>query len=409
MTADPAPAAAGHGRQVDVAVIGGGQSGLALGFCLAERGVSFAILDASPSAGHVWRGRWDGLRLITPCPYNSLPGTPFPGPPWSFPTKDHVADYLDDYERRHALGVHHGVAVTAVHRDGEAFRLAVSAAGAASAAAPATPALLAGVTAQAVVVATGAFRVPREPGFAADAKLFQLHSASYRNPAQIPHGDVLVVGSGNSGAGIAQDLSASHRVTWSLGRTASAPRQILGRDLFWWAHRLGLTHLPARSWLARRMQQGPDGLIGVTPAELAERHRITLAPRTLGLAGDEATFADGSRRRFAAVVWATGFRPEHALLTPLAAAPRPLLDAHGRPIHRGGLTSVPGLAFLGLPWQRHIDSSLLGGVGRDAGHLADHLARFLTGSRRAPAPSARAAARTGRSPLDRARSTSEAS
>lgn len=384
MTADRPAAAGERGRPVDVAVIGGGQSGLALGFCLAERGVRFAILDASPSAGHVWRGRWDGLRLITPCPYNSLPGTPFPGPRWSFPTKDHVADYLDDYERRHALGVQHGVAVTAVRRDGEAFRLSVAEAAAASAtaaASPAPPAELAGVTARAVVVATGAFRVPREPGLASGATLFQLHSASYRNPAQLPPGDVLVVGCGNSGAGIAMDLAASHRVTLSLGRTGSAPRRILGRDLFWWAHRLGLTHLPARSWLARRMQQGPDGLIGVTPAELAGRYRITLAPRTLGLTGDEATFADGRRRRFAAVVWATGFRPEYSLVASLAAAPRPLLDAHGRPIHRGGLTGVPGLAFLGLPWQRHIDSSLLGGVGRDAGHVADHLVRFLAGSR----------------------------
>src|SRR5690606_33944133 len=117
-----------------------------------------------------------------------------------------------------------------------------------------------------------------------------------------------------------QDLAATRRVTLSLGRTASAPRQILGRDLFWWAHRLGLTHLPARSWLARRMQQGPDGLIGVTPAELAARHRITLAPRTIGLTGDEARFVDGARRRFAAVVWATGFRPEYALVAPLCAA-----------------------------------------------------------------------------------------
>jgi putative flavoprotein involved in K+ transport len=368
---------------LDVAVIGGGQSGLALGYHLARRGLRYSIFDASPSAGHVWRSRWDSLRLITPCPYNSLPGTPFPGAAWSFPSKDAVADYLDEYERRHGLTVHHGTAVREVRRadDGD-FQLALTAAEADTTA-----------TARAVVVATGAFRSPAIPSFARRGHLPQLHSHAYRRPAQLPMGDVLVVGCGNSGAGIAQDLAVTHRVTLSMGRTSRAPRALLGRDLFWWAHHLGLDRLPARSWLARRIQAGPDGLIGLGPEALARRHRFALAPRTLDLEGDQARFADGSRRRFDAVVWATGYRPDYPMLAGLAGAPAaaPLFDGRGAPVHRGGLSSILGLGFLGLPWQRHIDSSLLGGVGRDASHLADDLARHLA--------RARAARATVRAPL----------
>lgn len=357
-------------ERVEVAVIGGGQSGLAAAFHLAERGLRHVVLDASASAGHVWRQRWQGLRLLTPCPYNSLPGTPFPGAAWAFPEKDHVADYLDDYEQRHRLGVRHRTSVQAVRRSAAGvFELELAPAGAPAAAPPRL------VEARAVIVATGPFRAPLLPALAAGCTAPQLHSHHYRSPEQLPPGRVLVVGCGNSGAGIAEQLAASHRVTLSLGRTASSPRALLGRDVFWWAHLVGLTRLPAHWRLARRMQRGPDGLIGASPEELARRHGFELAPRTVAFEGALARFADGTSRAFDAVVWATGYRPDYPLLAPLAAPARRLFDERGRPHHHQGLTALPGLCFLGLPWQRHIDSSLLGGVGRDAAFLARCLAR----------------------------------
>lgn len=361
-------------ERVEVAVIGGGQSGLAAAFHLAERGLRHVVLDASPSAGHVWRQRWQGLRLLTPCPYNSLPGTPFPGAAWTFPEKDHVADYLDDYEQRHRLGVRHRTSVQAVRRSSAGvFELELAPADApATSPATAPPRL---IEARAVLVATGPFRAPLLPALAAGCTAPQLHSHHYRSPEQLPPGRVLVVGCGNSGAGIAEQLAASHRVTLSLGRTASSPRALLGRDVFWWAHLVGLTRLPAHWRLARRMQRGPDGLIGASPEELARRHGFELAPRTVAFEGALARFADGTSRAFDAVVWATGYRPDYPLLAPLAEPSRRLFDERGRPHHHQGLTALPGLCFLGLPWQRHIDSSLLGGVGRDAAFLARCLAR----------------------------------
>ncbi len=343
-----------------VAVIGGGQAGLAAAYHLTRLGLRAIVLDASPSAGHVWRSRWDNLTLLTPCPYNSLPGTEFPAPRWSFPHKDAVADYLDDYERRHHLPVRHRTPVTALARLGERFALD-------------TPAER--LEAQAIIVATGPYRTPAIPELARHASVPQLHSHDYRNPSQLPPGEILVVGAGNSGAGIAQELAASHRVTLSLGRTASSPRRLLGRDVFWWAHTLGLTRIPAHSYLGRRLQRGPDGLIGASAAELAARHRFALAARTVAFTGTRARFADGTSGEFAAVVWATGYRPSYPLLEPLG-----VLEAGGRPRHRGGLTATAGLTLLGLPWQRHIDSSLLGGVGRDAAVLAHHLAAYLRGA-----------------------------
>lgn len=352
--------------RLDIAIVGGGQAGLALGHHLARQGRRFEIFDAAPRVGHAWRTRWDSLRLLTPCPYNDLPGRAFPAPRWSFPHKDEVADYLEDYAAHFALPIRLSTPVLAVRRRGERFALAL----------PDRE-----VEAAAVVIATGPFRKPAIPEFAAAGGLYQLHSSDYKNPLQIPAGEVLVVGCGNSGAGIAQDLAATHRVTLSLGDTASSPRTILGRDLFWWAHTFGLTRVPADSWLGRRMQGGPDGLIGATPEALADAHGLRLAPRLTGLADREARFADDTRRRFDAVIWATGFRPDFGLVE------LPVFDERGRPRHREGVSADPGLCFLGLPWQRRIDSSLLGGVGRDAGFLAAHLARHLAGAHR-PAPAA---------------------
>lgn len=352
----------------DVVIIGGGQSGLALGYHLASRGRRFTILDAGERVGQVWRNRWDSLRLITPCPYNSLPGLAFPAPRWSFPHKDQVADYLERYARMFALPVRLGQRVHALRRAGQRYRVDT-----------ADSALEAPV----VVVATGPFQHPRVPDFAAGADLFQIHSSAYRNPGQLPAGDVLVVGCGNSGAGIAQDLAATHRVHLALGRTGTSPRSLAGRDLFWWAHHLGLPRVTIDSRLGRRLRGQPDGLLGVTTQQIAARG-VTLSPRVTAMHGSTARFADGASRRFDAVVWATGFRPrydwiDHDIGAALGAR---VLDEHGAPVHGRGVSPAPGLYFLGLKWLHCFDSSLLGGVARDAAYLATHIDSYLAGSAR---------------------------
>jgi putative flavoprotein involved in K+ transport len=351
-------------QYLDAVVIGGGQAGLAMGYHLARRGRRFTILDAGPAVGHTWRTRWDSLRLLTPCPYNDLPGLRFPAPAWSFPSKDDVADYLQRYATHFALPVRGDSRVTHVHHEDGRFLVHAT-----------TGSFVAPV----VVAATGPYQEPWIPALARGLgePVVQLHSRDYRRPSQLPAGDVLVVGGGNSGAGIAEDLARAgrgHRVHLALGRTASSPRRVLGRDLFWWARRLGVHHIPADSALGRHMQRQPDGLIGTSPAQLAAAHGIVLRPRVVAAEGDHVGFADGGRQRFAAVLWATGFTPRYDWISGLAS----VLDERGAPRHRRGLAATPGLFFLGLRWQRHIDSSLLGGVGRDAAHLDAAIERHLT-------------------------------
>jgi putative flavoprotein involved in K+ transport len=346
-------------RDVDVVIVGGGQSGLALGYHLARRCRRFVILDTADRVGHAWRARWDSLRLITPCPYNDLPGMSFPAPVWSFPHKDEVADYLERYAETFALPVRLGERVSSVQKGGTGYLV------------KSTTAVY---DSKAVVIATGPFQHPCVPEIAAgaDPSLVQLHSSQYKNPDQLPDGEILVVGCGNSGAGIAMDLSSRRRVHLALGDTGTSPRSILGRDLFWWVHNLRLSQVTIDSRLGKHLSSGPDALIGITPEQIGHLG-VRVGPRLVRFEGQTSCFADGARQRVDAVIWATGFRPRYDFLV------EPVTDARGAPIHRRGVTRAEGLYFLGLKWQYRFDSSLLGGVGRDAAHLAEQITSHLAG------------------------------
>ena len=201
----------------DTVVIGGGQAGLAIGYYLKRQNRRFVILEAGPRVGEAWRGRWDSLRLFTPAKYNGLPGLPFPGADFYFPTKDEVAEYLERYAQRFELPVRLNAKVDALTRRDGRYQLTAG------------PQRL---SAARVVVATGAFRRPRLPAYASelDPALVQLHSSAYRNPTQLPPGSVLVVGAGNSGAEIALEAKASGRRVWLAGRgTGRIPADVLGR------------------------------------------------------------------------------------------------------------------------------------------------------------------------------------
>ncbi|HEX3211424.1 MAG TPA: NAD(P)/FAD-dependent oxidoreductase, partial [Actinomycetota bacterium] len=190
-------------ERFETVVVGGGQAGLATGYHLARLGRPFVILDAGQRVGDPWRGRWDSLRLFTPARYSGLPGMGFPAPAWHYPAKDEVADYLEAYAARFELPVRGGVRVDGLTRLGDRFLVSAGARR---------------FEADNVVVASGAYHHPRVPAFAAELGpgLLQLHSSSYRRPAQLRDGGVLVVGAANSGAEIALELSAGH-ATWLSG------------------------------------------------------------------------------------------------------------------------------------------------------------------------------------------------
>jgi putative flavoprotein involved in K+ transport len=339
---------------LDVVVVGGSQAGLAMAWHLAQQGLRFVVLEAALELGHVWRSRWDSLKLFTPAQYDALPGMVFPAPADTYPTKDPVADYLAAYAAAFDLPVRLNARVTSlVQTDGE---FEVQAAGQT-------------YRAGQVVVATGPFQVPFVPPPAAklDAAVTQLHSAAYRNPQALPEGPVLVVGGGNSGFQIAEELAATRQVDLSIATTyPMLPQRRAGRDLFWWLTRLGLLKVTVDSRVGRRMSRR-DFVIGTNRKRL-ERAGVRFRPRLVDAEGRTVRFADHHLLEdVGVVVWATGYRPDYGWLH------IPGVVREGHVVHRRGVTEVPGLYFLGLSWQHTRGSALLGFVNDDATFLADRI------------------------------------
>ncbi len=347
------------GEHDDVVVVGGGQAGLAIGYQLAQQGREFTILEAAEQPATAWRERWDSLRLFTPARYNALPGLPFPGDPDSYPGRDDVVDYLTEYARRFDLAVQYGSRVRAISRSDGDYLVELEDRS---------------YTASQVVIATGPFQVPFVPPIAdeLDPAVLQLHSTQYRTPGDIPDGPVLVVGGGNTGFQIAAELSGSHEVHLSIGsRQTPLPQRILGRDLFWYLEKTRLIRKSTDTRMGRRLQ-GRDTLIGSSPRALHKRHGVRLQQRAVGASGRSVRFSDGSELDVSAVIWATGFRPDHSWID------APIFDDEGHVVHRRGVTDSPGLYFLGLSWQYTRGSALIGWVGDDAAYIANQVETFHT-------------------------------
>ncbi len=342
-------------QPLDVLVIGAGQAGLSMAWHLNRAGVRYLLVDAAPEIGHSWRHRWDSLRLFSPSQYDGLPGMPFPAEPDSYPNKDDVADFLATYADQNAFPVLTGTRVRRLVPYDGGFMAHTNQ----------------GVLcARQVVVATGPFQVPFVPGVPSgfDASVEQLHSATYKNPDGVAGRRVLVVGAGNSGLQIADELTKAGRdVVLSAGSHPPAlPQRVAGRDLFWWLTRLGLMDKSADSRLARRVRAKGDLVIGTSRRRL-QRSGVGFRPRLMRAEGAVARFADGTETVADTVVWATGFRPDYDWIEADVVGP------DGHVLHREGRTTVPGLWFLGLPWQRTRGSALLGFVQRDAAVLAEQM------------------------------------
>ncbi|MGK5684054.1 flavin-containing monooxygenase [Actinoplanes sp. URMC 104] len=333
---------------MDTVIIGGGQAGLATAYHLRRNGVECAVLDAHPRVGEAWRRRWDSLTLFTPRRFSALPGMVFPGDPDGHPGKDETADYLAAYASRFQLPVHLDTTVTAVRPSADGFVVETN---------------NGTWAARQVVVASGAFHTPRVPAFAERLDVVQVHSNDYRNPAQLPDGDVLVVGAGNTGVQIAGELAAAgRRVTLAYDELGPRlPQHLLGRDIFWWFSALRTMGLSGDSRIGARIR-ATNPIIGTDVRRLLRD--VRRAGRIMDAEARALRSADGTRHPVGAVVWATGFRPSYPWLHV------PVLDDRGAPVHRGGFTAHPGLSFVGLPWQRTRGSAVLGWVGRDAEIIA---------------------------------------
>jgi putative flavoprotein involved in K+ transport len=346
-------------------VVGGGQAGLAAGYYLSRRKIRFVILDASRQIGDTWRNRWDSLQLFTPAKFSCLPGWPMQSRRnWEFPSKDETADYIEAYARKFNLPVESGVTVNRLAK--QAGRYLVSAGDRR-------------LLAENVIVATGPYQKPRVPAFSSklDRDIVQLHSSAYRNPAQLRSGDLLVVGAGNSGAELAMEACRGGHRTWLSGRVTgeetpfrvgSLPDRLV-TPLFWFAgNRLLTTKTPLGRKLRDRSLTMGWPLVRMRNQTL-EAAGIERLPRTVGARDGAPLLEDGRVMRVANVVWATGYEQDFGWID------LPVLADDGRLAQeRGVVASHPGLYFLGNPYLYSPTSALLGGVGRDAEYIVNHLA-----------------------------------
>ncbi|MQA33615.1 MSMEG_0569 family flavin-dependent oxidoreductase [Modestobacter roseus] len=405
---------------VPVAVVGGGQAGLSISWHLVQRGIEHVVLERD-TVGHEWAdARWDSFCLVTPNWQCQLPGWPYAGDdPDGFMLREEIVEYVRGYAASFGPPVHEGVAVTRLAADpAGGYRLTTSAGE---------------LTADQVVLAVGGYHLPVVPPWAGalPAGVVQLHSQQYRNPEQLPDGDVLVVGSGQSGAQIAEDLHLTgRRVHLAVGGAPRIARRYRGRDVVAWLHDMGHYEMPIeqhrdgeaartgtnhyvtgrgggrdidlRQFALEGMQlYGPltgvrDGVLTFAPelaANLDHADRVSENCKDLVDAHIERAGLDAPTEprytpvwtpsveptalpvdRVAAVVWAIGFRADWSWVHV------PVFDGAGRPAHARGVTAAPGLYLLGLPWLHTWGSGRFSGVARDAEFLADRITE-LTGAR----------------------------
>jgi putative flavoprotein involved in K+ transport len=349
----------------EVVVIGGGQAGLSVGYHLQRLGVPFVILDARGRIGDAWRERWESLRLFTPRRYDSLDGLPFPGVANDFPTKDEMADYLESYATRFRLPVRTGARVDRLAREGDRYVVTVG---------------VKRLEARHVVVAMSSYQRGVTPAFATelDPAITQLHSVDYRRPAQLPPGDVLLVGAGNSGAEIAIDLARAGRRVFLSGRDVGQvpfPVQrplirrlllpILFRIVF---HRILTLDTPIGRKVRPSLITGGMPLIRTRGRDLTAAG-VTRVPRMEGVRDGCPLLADGTVQRVSGVVWCTGFQMGQSWID------LPVFDSDGEPIQkRGVVPGQPGLYFVGPHFLYSASSTMIHGIGRDALNVASTIA-----------------------------------
>ncbi|MRX17994.1 MSMEG_0569 family flavin-dependent oxidoreductase [Pseudoduganella sp. FT9W] len=416
-----------HNNHYQVLIIGGGQAGLSLSYLLKQQGVSHLILEKN-RLGHAWRSeRWDSFCLVTPNWQCTLPGFAYQGDdPDGFMVKQQIVDYIDAYIASFGPPALEGVSVTGVSRDANgAYRVDTSAGA---------------YHAEQVVIAVGGYHTPILPADAAQLPVgvAQLHSSDYLNPAQLPAGEVLVVGTGQSGCQIAEDLHlAGRRVHLCVGDAPRVARRYRGKDVVKWLDEMAYYDLPVDKHplgvgvreKTNHYVTGRDGGRDIDLRKFA-LEGMQLYGRYEGLKDGVARFGDDLQRnldgadavylkinasidqhiakhgldapqeapyaplwqppadapttldmgRISAVVWCIGFRTDFRWVD------APIFDQRGYPQHERGVTAQQGLYFLGLPWQYTWGSGRFSGIARDAAYLVEHITAAARPGSAAPVP-----------------------
>ncbi|HWC25658.1 MAG TPA: FAD-dependent oxidoreductase [Solirubrobacteraceae bacterium] len=359
------PARDGVPERVETVIVGGGQAGLATGYQLTRRGRECVVLDADERIGDSWRRRWPTLRLYSPARLDELPGMRFPAPARSYPTAPEMADYLEAYAAELELPVRSGVAVDGLERSGERYLVS------------------AGEQrweADNVVVATGVFRDPHVPDFAADLdpRIRQLHSSEYRGPEQLQDGPVLVVGAAHSGADIAYEVAAGHETVLSGRHTGELPfrcdgpraRYLMPPVMRFVATRVLTVRTPMGRKARAKIRTSGGPLLRYRSPELRAAGVERVLERTVGVVDGMPVLAGGRVVEAANVIWCTGFRNDYGWIRfalPIGEDGFPEQD-------RGAVRGWPGLFFVGLLFLDSFSSMLILGARRDAERVAAQIA-----------------------------------
>jgi putative flavoprotein involved in K+ transport len=403
-------------EQVETVIIGGGQAGLAVSYYLSQQGRAHTILEQASQPAEAWRNhRWDSFTLVTPNWMTRMPGAEYQGDdPDGFMPRGDVVAYLEEYIERFRLPIRYGVRVSSVKPNGTGYLVHTGEAT---------------VEAANVVIATGLYQQPNIPPVGANlpVEVQQLHSSQYRNPAALPPGAVLVVGSAQSGAQIAEELYQSGRQVYlCVGGSGRGPRRYRGKDITWWFNKIGFYDVTVDKLPSPKARFGGsaqvtgkdgghtinlhqfarDGVVLLGRMEAVQKGKITLAPDLMenlantdkfeadmlakideyvekngldvpqenllqpqdGYDADVITELDIESAGITGVIWATGYKSDFSLVQV------PVLDEDGYPVQKRGVTRYPGLYFVGLPFLHTSKSGLLFGVGDDAAHIASDIA-----------------------------------
>lgn len=343
----------------DYIIIGAGQAGLAIAYYLNKQSLNYLIVDANSETGAPWLKRWDSLKLFTPSEFNNLPGMKFPHKKGHYANKYEVADYLKAYVSKFNIPIEFNHKITSLKKDGDVFTLKSG---------------TKEFKAHHVIVATGPFHKPYTPACHSKISddILQIHSEHYKSPKQLQEGNTLVVGAGDSGVQILNEVSKTKRTVYFSGNTNinSIPQEILGKTLWWWFSRVGFLTAHKYSWIGKKLSKGGQPVIGTDVKTLFKKQNVTCVGRTLDANKNNISFEKGNFNDIKNIIWATGFKPNFKWIDNLE------LDEDQYPKNYRGVSDIDGLYFLGLPWLYTRGSATLGGVKKDAKYLSKYLKKL---------------------------------
>jgi len=341
---------------LDFVVIGAAQGGLSMAYYLEKLGKDYVVVDKENEVGASWLNRWDSLTLFTPAEFNNLPGMDFPAEKGYYPNKKEVADYFKQYVQRFTIKVQLNTLIHEVKKEKGIFTLKHQ---------------NGEFQTKNVVIATGPFHIPYTPSFSKKISeaVFQIHSNYYKNPGQLQEGAAMVVGAGDSGFQILDEISQTDRNTYFSGATdvRVLPQELLGKTLWWWFTKIGFLSFSRKTWLGRKLSQTRQPVIGTDVKGILKRENVISVGNTKNAEGETIITENKKITDLKNIVWATGYRPNFSWIDGLE------LTKDGYPIQERGVSNIQGLYFMGLPWLHTRGSATLGGIKKDAEYLADYI------------------------------------